>query len=296
MKVEQFIYTKGRDGYSITAQSGGIGGDMTDQMWGYLFPSGIYPLDFTSSKSMVLLDGGLVAYSMIWNTGVGPDGRDGTFYNHTFVMDADEFQRSGADTRFLNVFCLHGIEEGMELQPFDANPPPRPPMPAGDSGLVLDAALDALISGKKVAIASPQTDVAQEILAALPPKLRMVPFSTHVVSASRQPRFRLVMNPGFAADPPPGFVLLDPQDPPETTGHTVHYADLVRRHDHRAVSEIHGTFDSIKEGGDHERFQLACALSEARASPGKMTPAEIIKMAALLGRSTRSQFEGLVRI
>ena len=298
LRVEQFVYTKGRDGYQVVASSGGIGRDVIDGMQGYLYPAGVDPLAFPGSRSLVTLDGGLAAYSIVQNIGVGPDGRDGTFYNHTFVVDAAEFQESGCDSRPFDRLYMGGIRQGDELSTLHMNPPEMPSMPVGDAAAALGPSLEALLDGDRLAVASGDRHLPQEILMALPRHLRLVPFSTLVISPKRQPRYRLIMNPGFAASPPSGFVTVDPARPAAPRESVAHYSRLVLGHKHQKVKEIQTMLGSLLEGADLQKLDLSCAYSGycAAGAPDRAGRArQVLRMAENLGERTRFAFHGLVR-
>ncbi len=298
MRVEQFVYTKGKGGYQVVASSGGVGRDTIGEMQGYMYPAGVDPLAFSESRSLVTLDGGLAAYSIVQNVGVGPDGRDGTFYNHTFVMDAKEFQKSGCDSRPFDRLYMGGMGQGGELSTMRVHPPEMPSMPSGDAAAALEGALEALLAGKNLAVASGDPRLPQEILMALPRHLRLVPFSTLVISPARQPKYRLIMNPGFKVSPPSGFVTVDPAMPARAREYLSYYSRLVLGHEQKKIKDIQTTFESIPGGTDLQKLDLSCAYSAycaAGASERADQARRVMRIAGRLGRKTRFMFYDWIR-
>ena len=298
MRVEQFVYTKGKGGYQVVASSGGVGWDTIGEMQGYMYPAGVDPLAFSESRSLVTLDGGLAAYSIVQNVGVGPDGRDGTFYNHTFVMNAKEFQKSGCDSRPFDRLYMDGMGQGDELSTMHVHPPEMPPMPSGDAAAVLEESLEALLAGKNLAVASGDPRLPQEILMALPRHLRLVPFSTLVISPGRQPKYRLIMNPLFGIAPPAGFVTVDPAGPARAVERLSHYSRLVLGHKHKKIKEIQMTFGSLPEGDALDRMDLSCSYEEycaAGASERADRARQVLRIADRLGWKTRFMFYDRIR-
>ena len=100
---EHFVFTAGKiginEGYQIVAKSEKVPNNITQKLHEYLFPLGVDLNEFTKSKSLIVIDRNTVVYSIVKNMGVGYDGRKGTLYNHSFVINKDEFQKLGFDSR-----------------------------------------------------------------------------------------------------------------------------------------------------------------------------------------------------
>src|SRR5690242_2564003 len=98
LNVDQFVYTtatlSGKSGYQIIAKSSGITEEMISTLDPYLYPIGIIPSKFKESKSfLVFKKNKKISFSKIRNIGIGHDGRSNTLYNHTLVMDLDDFRQ-----------------------------------------------------------------------------------------------------------------------------------------------------------------------------------------------------------
>ena len=108
--VEQFVYTTAsieeRKGYQIVAKSDGITEKTISELEQYVYPIGINPSEFKESRSLLLLQDDLIAYSRIKNIGLGYDGRDNTLYNHTFVFSKNDFEKYGNNSRIFDKFYL----------------------------------------------------------------------------------------------------------------------------------------------------------------------------------------------
>ncbi len=200
---DQFVYTAAkigsREGYQVIAKSSGITDQIVTSMMSYLYPLGVKVSEFSESRSLITLaNKKLVAYSIIKNIGIGYDGRRGTLYNHTFVMDADQFRGIGCDSR---LFDRHYKEDG-ELR----GTLPKIQIESGyvepDFGKldsvgkeILEEILYRIIKKTKLAIVRDHygdVEFIQNLLAVLPPHQRLVPFSTLVVEPDRQYGYKLI--------------------------------------------------------------------------------------------------------
>ncbi|AFS82996.1 hypothetical protein [Candidatus Nitrosopumilus sediminis] len=203
LECEQFIYTAAKtpekEGYQIIAQSEGITPQIVSQLAGYLYPIGTNIEKFEESRSLVLLDNHKIAYSIVKNIGVGYDGRRGTLYNHTFILNQDEFEKLGFDSRNLDdYFTLnvksHGILDKIQLKPsskkinFDVF--------SNLDENILSHLLNSITQAKKTAIIGfDHYDLIQNILMVLPESLRLVSFSSHVFEPKRQNEYDIIQSP-----------------------------------------------------------------------------------------------------
>ncbi len=197
---EHFIYTTAqtakKKGYQIIRQSQGITEKITSQLTGYLYPIGIKTHEFKESRSLLILDGNRIAYSIIKNIGVGYDGRDNTLYNHTFIIKTNDFQQLDYDTRIFDKYFIDNSLIPRELETINIEKITLP-----HDYLVLEAFgliplrhfLQEMFSKRKIAIIkSEETRLIPEILAFLPMDFRLTSFSTLVVDAERQDKFNLI--------------------------------------------------------------------------------------------------------
>lgn len=109
-KCDHFIYTASKiennEGYQIIAKSAGITDEIIFKLEKYLYPLGVKINGFEESRSLLILPNNKIAYSIVKNIGIGYDGRRGTLYNHTFVIDENEFEELDFDSRvFEKTFC-----------------------------------------------------------------------------------------------------------------------------------------------------------------------------------------------
>jgi len=200
LNVDQFIYTaasvQGKKGYQIVAKSKGISNQLILELDPYLYPLGITPSEFNESRSLLLLKHRKIAYSKVKNSGVGYDGRSNTLYNHTLVIDIDDFKEIANDTRVLEKYYVEDSTLKGEL--------PQLKIESGsltENFLVIDKIKDyiheilhALFNKDKIAIFQTENpELIQNILSLLPPSMRVVSFSTMVVQPKQQPLYHFIL-------------------------------------------------------------------------------------------------------
>lgn len=201
--------TERRRGYQVVAQSPGVSEGMLAQMDAYMLPAGV-DRRFSRSKALLRLRGGLVAYSNIINAGEGYDGRPGALYNHTLILSNESFAEIDFDTRVLDAYFVRD-------PPLGALPsiPVLGSSPASEINrdcrhLALPV-LRAVFSKQRAAVSGlDDPSFLPNVLAALPPSMRTVPFSTCLPYPSKQPAYRLATYSGRMHSVPDGFVRLDP--------------------------------------------------------------------------------------
>ena len=122
-KCEHFIYTAAKigsnEGYQIIAKSSGITDQITNNLTEYLYPLGVKVNEFKESRSMLLLPDSKISYSIVKNIGKGYDGRSGTLYNHTFVIEKDEFKKLDFDSRIFEKHFVRNDALRGELKSLD---------------------------------------------------------------------------------------------------------------------------------------------------------------------------------
>lgn len=197
---EQFIYTTGKTkhekGYQVISKSPGITKEIISECENYLYPAGINPNKFSQSRSLIILKKNKVAFSIIKNIGVGFDGRPGTIYNHTFVMEKDVFQKLDNDTRIFEQYYNQDPSLIGELSKVMIE---TKELPINFEGIkqirsILPGILTALFKGEKIAIfKTEQTELIQTILSIIPPSTRLISFSTYVERSDRQPKYDFIL-------------------------------------------------------------------------------------------------------
>lgn len=202
-KCDHFIYTASKiennEGYQIIAKSAGITDEIIFKLEKYLYPLGVKISGFEESRSLLILPNNKIAYSIIKNVGIGYDGRRGTLYNHTFVIDENEFEELDFDSR---VFEKHFVKNDSlrgELKPVNIKQVSFPldfKFLKKQNPKLLEEVLYRILGKKKIAIL--KTDelmFLQNMLSILPPPLRLIPFSTLVIETDRQDKFHLIQVP-----------------------------------------------------------------------------------------------------
>ena len=200
-ECQHFVYTAaerdGTAGYQVTAKSPGIDGAVLAFMDGYLYPANMNPATFTESRSLLVAKD-KIAYSMMRNAGVGYDGRDGTLYNHTLVMDMRDFSRIDHDTRVLEKYFVRDCSVQGGLEPIDV--PEQTLKPDFDYLKNLDPdflgiTLHGIVRNANMAIGASDLEIIPNVLSMVPKHARLRSFSTYVVQPERQPKYRIIQMP-----------------------------------------------------------------------------------------------------
>lgn len=216
---EQFIFTAAkidtREGYQVTAKSKGISTEIVQNLREYLFPLGIDEEKFQSSKSLIELNKNKIAYSIVKNIGVGYDGRRGTLYNHTFVIAKNNFEQLYNDSRIFDDYFIEDYSKQGELKTVQITPKKIPPKFKILNKLepnVLKLLLFRLFKKTKIAlINTDEIEIIPNLLAMLPPALRVTSFSTLVNDPLRQYRYDVMQIPQSAKNKLPSRTsILDP--------------------------------------------------------------------------------------
>ena len=198
---EHFIYTTAhigtKKGYQVIAKSAGIDKRIINSLSHYIYPLGINPKTFKMSKSLVKINDNYIAYSIIKNIGKGYDGRDGTIYNHTFVMGIDKFEElkfnsRNFDTYFINKYDIRGKLDKLDVNENDI----KFKNLKNFSENFLINVLSNIIHKNKIAIINDlDIDLIQEMLILLPLKMRLVSFSTCVLEPQKQQKYDIIQTP-----------------------------------------------------------------------------------------------------
>lgn len=217
---DQFIYTSAKtekqEGYQVIAKSEGISDDLISDLAGYFYPVGVKLSEFTESRSQLLLKNDKIAYSIVKNIGPGYDARTGTLYNHTFVISKDEFSLMQNDSRVFDDYFLFDPNLRNSLKKIKIEYEKSKPNFKTIKTLSvahIENLIKNLFLGKKVAIADiRKVDLIQNILATLPPSLRLVSFSTLVVNPERQSEYEFIQIPeNLTIKLKRGWKVIEPQ-------------------------------------------------------------------------------------
>lgn len=260
-KCDHFIYTAGKignnEGYQIIAKSAGITNEIISKLEKYLYPLGVKISEFKESRSLLILPNNKIAYSIIKNIGTGYDGRRGTLYNHTFVIDENEFEELNFDSRVFEKHFIKNDSVRGELKPVNINPTSGSPdfkfLKKQDSKL-LEEILYRISARKKIAIL--KTDelmFLHNVFAILPPPLRLIPFSTLVVEPDRQDKFHLIQIPKeIETKIGKSFAIIDPEQISSSTRkRSENYEDIkqlmqfVLDEDEKSLQQIFRNFEKI---------------------------------------------------
>lgn len=197
--VEQFIYTtatiENKKGYQIVAKSEGITNEIVTELGAYVYPINVDPSKFNESRSFLLLNNDLVAYSRIKNIGTGYDGRENTLYNHTFIFSKKDFEKDDWDSRFLDKFYVEdkgarGILPTLSITPL----PQTPSLISEISEGTLERIFKYFFRKKKIALLMDEIMLPQEIISMLPKSMRYISFSTFVIEPKKQPKYDFILN------------------------------------------------------------------------------------------------------
>lgn len=271
---DQFIYTsektKEQEGYQVIAKTSGVTKDIIDNLTGYLYPIGVDLENFTESHSLRILDNDKVAYSIVKNIGIGYDARRGTLYNHTFVIDKTEFKKLDYDSRiFYNYFIkdttLRGEIQKIRIKPIKIQ-----------TNFELIRILDMqaislfrfLFLNKKVALLeTSEIDLIQNILATLPPSMRLISFSTNVPQPDRQPEYDLIQTPKnmiYKLDKT--WKIVDPSEPRQISDHAQkdsinkdfeYLTYLILNKDKKKLLKIYDTFEKLRGEGATNKIRFS---------------------------------------
>lgn len=214
---DHFIYASAKTdkkiGYQVIAKSDGITERILDSLSEYIYPLGANLNELKESKSLLVLKNKKIVFSII-KIGIGFDGRSGTVYNHTFVLDEKDFKKLDYDSRKLEKYfikdeSLRGKLKKIEIEDFDY----PPDLIKKHFHKTIEPTLKALFKKKKLAIVEIEdTNLIQNLLSILPPKMRLISFSTHVSQPKRQSSFEFIQIPRqIQSQLDNHFVQIDPQ-------------------------------------------------------------------------------------
>lgn len=220
-KCNQFLFTAAKTevktGYQVIAKSEGITEEITTALDDYLYPVGVNVNEFKEARSLIKINGNKIAYSIVKNIGVGYDGRGGTLYNHTFVMDVEEFRKLGYDSRIFDEYFVEDDSIRGKLRTLEI----RTKNIAPDFKLlenldqdVLKALFHSIFRRNKIALVkTDELKLIQNLLAAIPPSMRLIEFSTIVNQPNRQYKYDFIQIPEETQSSlDRSFVIINPND------------------------------------------------------------------------------------
>ena len=262
VKCEQFLYTSAqtekKKGYQIIAKSAGVSDDTISSLEGYLYPLGGNLNELKEARSLLILGKTKAAYSIL-KIGIGYDGRMGTIYNHTFVISISDFEKIGFDSRIFESYFVKDDNIRGELKPIQIEPKKIPPnfdiLKKLDVG-TLGELLHRLLTKSKIALVkTDEVFLLQNLLAVMPPYLRLVSFSTMVSDPQRQPQYEIIQVPEQSTPRvDKNFVIIDPKEKPtlsirdNTMMQSVQtLVDIIMRKDERKLITIHKDYETISE-------------------------------------------------
>ncbi|WOV92371.1 MAG: hypothetical protein R1F52_04420 [Candidatus Nitrosoabyssus spongiisocia] len=269
LNIEQFIYTSThikKSGYQIVAQSEGITRNIISQLKLYMYPIGVELKFFKESRSLVLLEDDLVAYSRIKNVGIGHDGRSNTLYNHTMIISKNDFKKCNNDSRIFDEYYREDrrirklstlrIDSKQVLNPTNLN----------IAIPLLNEILYSIFTDKKIAILLDDPELPQKIIAFLPISMRLISFSTHVVDPNKQSKYNFILNAKlnkFIVNE--DYKIISPdkisQNYEESSlkKSVSDYVNWIIQYDHKKIQEIHDLFE--KNPGDSNKNKLILATN-----------------------------------
>lgn len=280
-KCEQLFYTtatiRNKSGYQVTAKSIGITEEIIQELEGYLYPTGVDSNKFTISNSLLFLKHKKIAFSTVRNVGIGFDGRDNTLYNHTIILEKEQFEKIESDSRNLQKYYVENtgkqgnldkitIQEN--LTPINWNFFEKTPRN------ILETVLDAIFSSKRIIISGiKEREFISEIISVLPKSMRMISYSSMVIEPNRQSRYEIMqVNDNEKLDLERYYII----DVSKIPIFYENYSDLMlertikiivqilKNRDEEALKFIHNEFESIKNSSVKNRIKLATYFKETK--------------------------------
>ena len=272
--IEQFIYTSanigGKKGYQIVAKSDGVSDKIISEINPYLYPLGVTSSKFTESCSLLLLEN-KIAYSKIKNVGIGHDGRNNTIYNHTLIMNVEDFRKILNDTRILEQYYIEDstlegelpqlkIEEGSRVK--DITIPNK-------INEHMHKIMHAFFNQKSIALCLLEDiELIQKILSMLPPSMRLISFSTLVVQPSQQPKYRLIgIEKSSKIILNDEFIRIDleqnnTKDKRILDDSIVYFVDLLNSQDIKKIEEFNKQFEMLSGNDFKTKLTLLFNIKE----------------------------------
>ena len=281
--LEHFIYTAAKigkkDGYQVIAKSPGITNKILSLLDEYLYPLGVNVKNFEESRSLLILPDDKISYSIVKNIGMGYDGRRGTLYNHTFVIDIDDFKKFDYDSRIFNKHFIHDDKKFGELKPIKIE---LLSLPINFEVLkrlqtpLLVQILQNLFKHNKIALINmDELELIQNLFTILPPSQRLIPFSTTVHEPYVQRKFSFIQIPeNIEKNLPKSFRIINSHTIPKILFKNNSFIQninslikAIQNHDETQLKEIHRDFDKISSIlYTTKRIKLECIFDELEYS------------------------------
>ncbi len=282
---DQFVYTaastSSKSGYQFIARSSGISEEIISQLTQYVFPLGIDSSKFKESRSLLMLKKNKIAFSKVRNIGIGYDGRSDTFYNHTIVMDYDDFKKLDNDSRVLeNLYIENPTLQG-NLAQLKIESQKIPLSLEGVDSLksILPETLLALFNKDKLAIFDNQKPyLIQKILGLVPPSVRLISFSTLVNDIEKQSKYDFIITDRFNRSLlDKKFKIIDPLekiDPSilknDNFEESVNYIlELIYSKQITALNNIYNEFENIPSSDFRTKITMLVFLEKMYTIPDK---------------------------
>jgi len=265
LSCDYFIYTSAktekREGYQIISKTDGITEKIIDELTDYFYPVGVDPLEFNESRSLRAIADDKIVYSVIKNIGTGYDTRKGTLYNQSFVINKNDFQIINNDSRIFDDFFEINLRPHEVLEKINIEPRKIPfrfekirDVPKEALSLVLKY----LILGRNLALSyTSDPTLIQDILAILPPSMRIIPFSTLVNQPKRQPEFNFIQIPKklfYTLDRTwESIDITNPVEIPKLGKNDSDFeylTEIISSENHKVLDDIHRSFESLPSN-DH---------------------------------------------
>lgn len=281
-ECEQLFYTTAsignKSGYQITAKSTEITGEIIKGLEGYLYPIGIDPSKFTSSNSLLILKNDKIALSTVINIGIGFDNRDNTLYNHTIILEKEQFEKLEYDSRILLKYFIEKPEEHGTLNKIKIREDKIPinweffeKTPRN----ILETVLDAIFSSKKINLVNLiEKKFIPEIISILPKSMRCLSYSNVVVEPNRQNRYDIKQirnNDKFTLeenhvkiDIDEILVFYENNDDLMLERTVKIIVEILKSKDKESLEFIHNEFEGIKNQNVKNRIKLATYYYETR--------------------------------
>lgn len=260
---DHFVYTAGKignnEGYQVIAKSSGVTKQIISNLTEYLYPLGVKVSDFKESRSLLILPQGKISYSIVKNIGIGYDGRRGTLYNHTFVIDKSDFEKLDFDSRIFEKYFIKNESLRGELKPVKIEPSSISPdfeLLEKLGSVVLEILLHRLFRRNKIAIKkTDELSLIQNLIAVLPPTMRLIPFSTLVEEPDRQFKFDLIqIHENAQRKLDKNFIMIDPDENDSSIyrkythdENIEHLVKIILKKDEKMLKNFHEDFEKIPE-------------------------------------------------
>ena len=282
-ECEQLFYTTAtignKSGYQVTARTIGITEEIIQEMEGYLYPTGMDSNKFTTSNSLLFLKNKKIAFSTVRNVGTGFDGRDNTLYNHTIILEREQFEKVECDSRNLQKYYVEDIKKQGKLDKITIQDNLAPinweffqKIPRN----ILETVLEAIFFNKKIILSGiKEKEFIPEIISILPKSMRMLSYSNMVVEPNRQNRYD-IMQVGddeklsadlknwinITVDKIPMFYENDSDFILERTIKIL--VQILKNKEKYALEFIHNEFESIESTDIKNKIKLATYYRETK--------------------------------